>query len=255
MKPINYGGGDVPDNAILIVPQKNLGDCYWQEVIKPLAGSIKRDWFTSHFYYCLPLIIGNQYGFLVQSTRDLTLWWPGGEEPVEIKYNDTIDGVNNVEKQTFKNGFRCGILTIQNTFALKTAPGINLMTIQPPNFFIPGTVAMTGVIETDNIRRDFTFNLKVTVPNMEIHIKKGDPVGAFIPIPRGFVEQHELKYFLDVFSSESLDVERNEAIALSIERQTVDLDKPHFSGRKYFRGIHTDGEPYIDHQNKPLKPR
>lgn len=251
--PINAGGGDVPEGVILIVPQIKSGDCYWQEILEPLAGSIKRDWFTSHFYYCLPLVIGNQYGFIIKSTRDLTISWPGGDEPVSIVFNDIDENnIREPEKQAFKNLFRSGILTIQNRFAFKTAPGINLMTIQPPNFFIPGVVAMTGVVETDNIRRDFTFNLKVTVPNMAITIRRGDPVGAFIPVPRNFVETHELKHILDIFSNEQLQIELNETYALSQERQTVDLEKPHYAGRRYFNGVHTTGEKYTNHQNRPL---
>lgn len=245
---INSSGNEVPENTILIVPDNRVGRSYHDEIIEPLSGKVSRDWFVKHFYFCTPLVIGNQYGFIIKSTRDITLRWDGGESAVNIAYNDQPNS-----KQVFKNGFMHGILTIQNRFAFKTPPGINLMTIQPPNFFIPGTVAMTGVIETDNIRRDFTFNLKVTVPDMDIRIRVGDPIGAFIPIPRGAVEKYKLKFVTDVFSEEQHLLEIAEAKALGRERDHADPPKHHGAGRRYAKGQHTNGEKYVDHQSGIIK--
>ena len=99
--------------------------------------------------------------------RNFTVFWNGTKDDAEINFLDE----EGAEKQNIINGFRNGVVTIQNHFSLKTPIGINLMTIQPPNMFIEGCTSMTGVIETDQIRRDFTFNLKVTVPNLSlIHI-------------------------------------------------------------------------------------
>lgn len=172
--------------------------------------------------------------------------WKGGEENPEITFLDNTEEY----KQTIKTGFGSGIVTIQNRFALKTPPGINIMTIQPPNMFIPGCVAMTGVIETDNIRRDFTFNLKVTVPNLKIEVRKGDALGAFIPIQRNFVEQFKIVPALNIFPTEIVQNDINESNTLSVERTTVDLSRPHMSGRRYFNGEHTNGSKYPDHQKR-----
>jgi hypothetical protein len=245
---INSPGNEVPDNTILIVPDNITSESYHEEIVESMSGKVSRDWFVKHFYFCTPLVIGNQYGFVIRSTRSLTLNWRGGEEPVDITYDDNLPA-----KQVFKNGFRHGILTIQNRFAFKTPPGINLMTIQPPNLFIPGTAAMTGVIETDNIRRDFTFNLKVTVPNYEIKIKIGDPIGAFIPIARGTVEKYNIRFITDLFSEEQHLLEIAETRALSRERNVSDITKPHGSGRRYSRGVHTNGDKYNNHQSGIIK--
>lgn len=243
---INDPGYEVPENKILVVPHSTEGDGFWKEIVKPLKQSPKRDWFTPHFYYCLPLNIGNQYGFLIQSLLDFDITWPGGELPAEIKFLNQ----DNHGKQFVKNTFRHGIITVQNPFALKTPPGINLMTIQPPNLFIPGTFAMTGVIETDQIRRDFTFNFKVTVPNYPIQIRKGDPLGAFIPIQRYFVDKFEVQFVEDFFSHELRVKEAESAKEMGYERDNLDQDKPHGSGRRYFNGSHIDGTPYYDHQKR-----
>ena len=243
---MNDPGYEVPDNHILVVPHSlDIPEHgYYNEVITPLAGKVKRDWFTDHFYYCLPINIGNQYGFVINSMIDFDAIWHGGE------LNPEITILEETGKQYIKAGFGSGIITIQNNFSLKTPPGINLMTIQPPNMFIPGTVAMTGVIETDNIRRDFTFNLKMTIPNYKIEVRKGDPLGAFIPIPRNFVEAFKVVPAVDVFDKDIVQNDINESYVLSEERNTVDKERPHQSGRRYFSGTHSDGTKYPEHQKR-----
>jgi hypothetical protein len=245
---LNNLGFEIPKNKIIIVPHSINNDGWYKEVIKPLKGENKRDWFNSHFYYCLPLIIGNQYGFVINSLRDFEVSWSGNDSEVVINFLNN----ENEEKQIIKGGFGKGIITIQNMFALKTPIGINIMTIQPPNFFIPGCSAMTGVIETDQIKRDFTFNLKVTIPNIKITIKKGDPIGAFIPIPRYFIEKFEIGLVTDFFDKDLHINETIEMNKLSEERSGIDKKKPHQSGRRYFKGKNTDETLYPDHQKKIL---
>jgi hypothetical protein len=243
---LNNPGYEVPENTILIVPHSTLDDGFYKEIVVPLKGNPKRDWFNPHAYYCLPLTVGNQYGFMIKSLRDFQIIWDGTENDAQIIFLNE----DNQEKQTILNGFGSGIVTIQNRFAIKTPIGINIMTIQPPNMFIPGCVAMTGVIETDNIKRDFTFNIKMTIPNKAISVKKGDPLGAFIPIPRYFVDEFQLALISDLFPVEVHQNEITESQVLSNERQTIDVDKPHQSGRRYFKGTNSDGSKYKDHQNR-----
>lgn len=248
-KYINDPGFEVPENKILVIPNKLKGNARYDEIIEPLKGNPKREWFNSHFYYCLPLNIGNQQGFIIKSLRDFDVYWDGREnESQDIHINFLND--DNKDDQHFKGGFSQGILTIQNFFNLKTPPGISLMTIQPPNMYIPGTVAMTGIIETDQIRRDFSFNLKITVPNMVIKVRKGDPVGAFIPVQRRFIDNFEIDLVSNYFNDEIINNEHLEEQKLNEEREGPDKDKPHKSGRRYFNGIHTDGTKYPDHQKK-----
>lgn len=245
---LNDPGYEVPDNTILIVPHDLNSDGHYKDVVFSLKGNNKRDWFNPHFYYCMPLNIGNQYGFLIKSTRDFDVYWPGGDADVTITFLDEVTR----PQQIIKGGFRNGVLTIQNFFAIKTPPGINIMTIQPPNMFIPTTVAMTGVIECDQIRRDFTFNIKLTMPGYTVRVRKGDPLGAFIPIPRYFVDNFEVKLITDIFDKELHINEVEESRALGIERETVDKIKVHQSGRRYFNGKHTDGLNYTDHQKRMI---
>jgi hypothetical protein len=243
---INDKGYEVPNNKILVVPHGVNSKTYFEEVLEPLKGVAKRDWFSSHAYYCLPLTVANQYGFLIKSVRDFEIVWPGGESEVIIRFLNE----DNAEKQIIKNGFGLGIVTVQNRFALKTPLGVNIMTIQPPNMFIPACFSLTGIIECDNIRRDFTFNFKVTVPDLKITVKKGDPLGAFIPIQRYFVDEFEVEAVENYFSDDLVRKEIEESQVLAVERNTSDKEKPHSSGRRYFKGVHTDGSKYPDHQKQ-----
>lgn len=243
---INDPGYEVPENKILAIPHYEGHDMYLDDVLVPLKGVPKRDWFNPHAYFCLPLTVGNQYGFLIKSALDVEISWTDGSDEAIVTHLNN----ENHEKQIIKNGFGSGIVTVQNRFSLKTPPGVNLMTIQPPNMFLPGCVALTGVIECDNIRRDFTFNFKVTTPNTSIVISKGDPLGAFIPIPRYFVDKFEVEPASNYFNNDIIAKDIAEAGRLSNERNTVDREKNHWSGRRYFNGQHTDGNKYPDHQKK-----
>lgn len=242
-KYINSIGNEVPPNNIVVIPFQNGIKSYSDEILEPLAGNTKRDWFTSHFYYCLPLVIGNQYGFLVKSAVNIDVIW-NGTDAAEITFLDS----DIHKKQIVTNHFGNGIITFQNMFSLKTPPGINLMTVQPPNMFIPGCSIMTGVVEADQIRRDFTFNLKITVPNLKISIRKGDPIGAFIPIPRYFVDNFSISMVEDIFDLESHNSEISDIMELARQRQNEDATKPHEAGRKYFNGEHAFGDRFSDHQ-------
>lgn len=243
---INDKGHEVPDNKILVVPHDIGTDTYFEEIVLPLKGVPKRDWFDAHAYYCLPLTVGNQYGFVIKSLRDFELVWDGTRNDAIVTFLNN----DNADKQVIKAGFGTGIITVQNRFSLKTPPGINLMTIQPPNMFISGCAAMTGVIECDNIRRDFTFNFKITVPDLKITVKKGDALGAFLPIPRYFVDKFDVESARNYFSEEMIRKETEESARLGQERNTVDKERPHMSGRRYFSGTHTDGTKYPDHQKR-----
>lgn len=246
---INDSEHEVPENTIVVVTNNPYNYDGPAKIVESLKGKIKRDWFTEHFYYCLPLNIGNQYGFIIKAARSFNLEWKSnriGHGDVEITFLDN----NENEDQIIISQFGEGIVTIQNSFHFKTPPGINLMTIQPPNMFIPGIQAMTGVVETDQLRRDFTFNLKITDKDRLIKINAGDAIGAFIPIPRYFVDSFEIAHVKDVFEQQIHINELIDGSELGRQRFNEDKDRTHESGRKYFNGEHAFGEKYTDHQKR-----
>ncbi|MFM7709205.1 MAG: DUF6065 family protein, partial [Gammaproteobacteria bacterium] len=132
--------------------------------------------------------------------------------------------------------FGLGIVTVQTAFALRTPPEINLMTMQPHNSFIDGLQHLTGVVEADNLRRDFTFNLKITRPGFPVEIKVGDLLAAVMPIPRGFVERFELIDAYEAFAPDTIAAEQQTARDFGREREEVDSKNKRGVGRRYFRG-------------------
>lgn len=232
----------VPENTIVVVPHFKDDNSYI-DVIQPLKGEAKRNWFDQSFYYCLPLTIGNQYGFAIKSLRNFVVEWSGGKEPANI----TITDGSNDRYQSIENVFGSGIVTIQNRFTLRTPPGINLMTIQPPNFFNPYMAAMTGVIESDNLARDFTFNTKMTAAG-RVEINKGDVLAAFMPIPRYFVEKFDIKHVSEIFNENVIEEEMQEFNRLVHIRRTEDVNKKYGAGRLYFYGMDSRNNKFEDHQ-------
>lgn len=239
----------VPNNKLVTIPEDEYFNSQNEIIIEPLKGKIKRDWFIKHAYFCLPLTIGNQYGFAIKSLKTFSIIWDGGDNPINTTI-EILDEGENIGHQFVSSHFGMGVITIQNRFTFRTPPGVNLMTINPPNYWIDGIQHMTGVIETDNLRRDFTFNLKVTRKNEKIIINKGDYIGCVLPIPRNFVEEFELVNGYDVFTKEQILEEQQCMKDFGKERHTEDKGKPNGNGRRYFKGEDVYGNKFNSHQNK-----
>ena len=221
---INDGIHNVPDNTIAIMGYQ-LDKTY--DVIRDMRGNKSRDGFPKTATACLPMSIANQTGFAIVSLSDFTMRWDGGHEPssVSITCDDKViegfyghgeDHVYGNVKQMIAP-FYSGMISIKHDFFLRTPPGVNLFVTQVPNNFIPATVPVSAMIETDNAVRDWVFNLKITVPNIDIHIKKGDPLIGLIPIPRFFADSFELKSAYDIFENETLRTTFEEALSTSSE--------------------------------------
>lgn len=239
----------IPENTIVTIPEHENFNNSNELIIQSFKGNIKRDWFIKHAYFCLPLVIGNQYGFGIKSLKTFSIEWDGGEYQNNIRV-EILDHGEYPSHQSISSHFGMGTVTIQNRFTFRTPPGVNLMTINPPNYWIDGVQHMTGVIETDNLRRDFTFNLKITRKNQKIIINKGDLIGCIIPIPRYFIDGFKLCNASDLFTDDEIADERKIMMDYGIERSTIDNKKPHGNGRRYFNGEDVYGCPYKDHQKK-----
>lgn len=239
----------IPENKIVAIPHNKSVTINSEEQYQSLVGEKRRDWFSDHAYLCLPLTIGNQYGFVVKSAHTFDVTWNGGKHLKDLKIT-MIDFIGDNKHQYINSHFGLGILTVQNGFTLRTPPGVNLMTINPPNYFIDGIQHMTGVVECDNLRRDFTFNLKVTRPNHTIRINRGDWIGAFIPVPRYFVDSFEMINAKDCLTPEQIEVEQKTSDDFAAERNGPDREKAHQAGRRYFQGEDVYGNKFLDHQKR-----
>ena len=247
---INDRDNLIPDNYIVAVTENPALSYLVDKIVEPLAGKTTRDWFIKHAYYCLPLVVGNQYGFGIKSLYDFTLEWNGGQQPGDLIV--TVDN-NGMQEQIISSHFGMGIVTIQNRFHFRTPLGINLVTMNPPNMFVPHIQNLTGVVETDNLRRDFTFNIKVTTPNVKVSIKAGDIIAAMLPVPRFSVENYKVVLADTIFSEDVIKNERDAGLGFAKERSQDDINKPNGNGRRYARGVDIYDNPFYQHQ-KTVRP-
>lgn len=250
---INDGINDVPDKtiAVFLSPKTPDPELTYERVLGIVKKSDKkRNWFNPHFYRCLPLTIGNQYGFTLSSEFDIAFEWNGGDrqEDLKIYLNEELNETDNIKYSNISTHFGHGIITINTPFFFRTPPGVNLMTINPPNFIIPNVTPMTGVIETDNLRQNFTFNLKVQIPNIRVHIPAGNPLAAFIPVPRYYCDNFTLENAENLFSKEIIDEEINATVDAGKHRKDIQPTLKHGVGKHYMQGKDIYGNVFKDHQ-------
>jgi hypothetical protein len=244
MSYINDPGNEVPENTIAIFSYENNG--YSDEVIVPLPNMAKREWFPNLFYQCLPMVIGNQFGFGIKSLHSFTAYLDKDGNKVHFKYDEEYD----TTKQEINNHFEHGVITVTNRFILRTPPGINLVATGAPNSPIQNLYPLTGVIETDNLRMSFTFNLKVLSPDIPVRVNKGDLLASFFPIPRYFVENFKLKDSKTLFSDEIHQNEWEEIHQFGRVRNNENAGLTNDKKRFYFKGNYALGGKFKDHQKR-----
>ena len=244
-------GNNIPDKTIVIFPyfgdQEPLTKDELNTIIK--REGKKRDWFSPDTYRCLPITIGNQYGFTISLNYDIAIEWNGGNNPddVTIYYGETEE---IIKKKVIRisNDIGAGILTITTPFILRTPPNVNIMTINPPNYILPNITVLTGVIETDNLRLGFPFNIKIQMPNIKTIIPAGSPLAAFIPIPRYYADNFELKYADELFDEFAIK-EENQAYTDWINyNKKTNAKSGVVKEKQYLKGVDIYGNAFPDHQ-------
>jgi hypothetical protein len=245
----------VPDKTIIffpLIPEDGLKAFNLNNVdlfLKPLNANHKRDWFTPHFYKCLPLSIGNMQGFAFSLPYEFDIFWDGSNSPdgITIQFHEDFNKYKGINFIYPSSDLGHGILTIHFPITLKTPPGINLMTIAPPNFPVPGMSPMTGVIESDNIRFTFTLNLKIDIINMWIKVMPNVPIVGLIPIPRYFCDSFELKNAYDIFDKNIVEEEVKVVNDHDIKRKKT-IENKQEGDKTYYSGKDIKGNKFKDHQ-------
>ena len=248
-------GPTVPEKTIAffqLIPEKGFTKIDPNDInlfLKPLNTNHKRNWFNSHFYRCLPLSIGNTQGFVFSLPYKFDIFWNGGNHQNDLKITLYEDYTEYKNKNFIypSSEFGHGILTIHFPLSLKTPPGVNLMTIAPPNFPLPGISPMTGVIESDNIRFTFTLNLKIDLANTLIKVMPNTPLIGLIPIPRYFCDSFELKNAYEIFDKKIVEEEIQVVDEHSMKRKNSIKNKE-ISDKIYYSGKDVRGNKFKDHQ-------
>ena len=219
--------------------------------LKPLNKDHKRDWFTPHFYKCLPLSIANMQGLAFSSPFSFEVFWNGGNTTDSIfinVYNDSeIQNFEKMSHVSIASEFANGIFTMHFPLILKTPPNVNLMTIAPPNYPLTGISPMSGVVETDNLSFTFTLNFKINLPNTLIKIEKGYPLMGIIPIPRNYCDSFNLVNAYDVLNKDDIEEQRQIASEQGKSRIKQNKYNEKADGR-YYKGTDIRNNKFKNHQ-------
>ena len=219
--------------------------------LKPLNKDHKRDWFTPHFYKCLPLSIANMQGLAFSSPFSFEIFWNGEDKTDDISFNIYDDSeIYNFEKMnhvTVSSEFGHGIFTMHFPLILKTPPDVNLMTIAPPNYPLPGISPMSGVVETDNLSFTFTLNFKIDLPNTLIKIEKNYPLMGIIPIPRNYCDSFKLVNAYDVLNESYIEEQMQISKEQNESRKKQNKYNEKVDGR-YYKGIDIRNNKFKNHQ-------
>ena len=220
--------------------------------LKPLNKNYKRDWFTPHFYKCLPLSIANMQGLAFSSPFSFEVFWNGKNTKDDISFNIYDDSkIENFEKMihvSVSSQFGNGIFTMHFPLILKTPPNVNLMTIAPPNYPLPGISPMSGVVEADNLSFTFTLNFKIDLPNTLIKIEKNYPLMGIIPIPRYYCDSFELVNAYDILNKNDIEEQRQIAQEQNVSRGKQNSYDKWIADKRYYRGIDIRNNKFKNHQ-------
>jgi hypothetical protein len=242
-------GVDVPEKHIAIFP-KNIYSANTIEDVEKIIEkpSVKRPWFTPDFYRCLPLTVANQYGFFIKATFDFEVHWNGGNETEDMQFSfDEESAKKNIENPLVLSHFGNGIVTIGLPFILRTPPGVNLMIISPPNVLMHNMTVMSGVIETDNLRRDFSINIKLHHPGIYT-FNAHNVLATVMPVPRYFADSFNLELAENIFEEDIILEEIQANIDTLSHRENVEIYLKDRVGRLYFSGKDVYGNMFPDHQ-------
>jgi hypothetical protein len=210
---------------------------------KLIPAGVKRDWmdcFTDHHAYrCLPLAIGNTYGWQLILPIDVTAEWNGGMAKDDLT-------ITCAHRHQAVSNFRNGVLTFDVGYIFRTAPGYHLLVTGPTNTFKDSVAPMTAVIETDWLPYTFTFNYQFTRPG-RVTWKAGEPYAqicviaanlqnSIVPVIRDLRENPKLQ-------ADHLAWRARRADLRSKRSKTQSGPKARAWDKDYFMGRYADGRP------------
>ena len=136
-------------------------------------------------YRCLPLVMANQAGWMIQNSHGFSAEWDGAEGTGAVRVTYDEEGV----KPYAESHFGSGILTFSVGYLFRTPPGWNLHVRGPANWPKDGICALDAIVETDWTYSTFTMNWQITRPHHKIRFEPGEPVAMISPVRRGDVER------------------------------------------------------------------
>lgn len=206
----------------------------------------KRDWMTAtdkqFANRCLPMLIANQYGWLILNNAAFRAEWSGSNDisGLSVSYDSG-------SWELAGSHFGYGILTWSIPFLFKTPPGYNLLVRGPANCPRDAISPLEGIVESDWSSSTFTMNWKFTAPFTTVKFEVGEPICMIVPQYRADLENFQPRI-------RNLDADPG----LKTQHMAWAESRKEFLGQRlpgwqknYFQGKHVTGEP----SNQPHQTR
>src|SRR5262245_12937096 len=139
------------------------------------CGPPQREWMDASddrfAYRCLPMVLANQAGWMIENPVDFTACWNGGlkreDEWIEfgeqqslnqLTFQVSVGPAERAGDSRVTSHFGEGVITFQVPYLFRTPPGINLWVKGPSNWIKDGAYALEGIVEADWSAATFTMN-------------------------------------------------------------------------------------------------
>ena len=247
----------VPNNKIAVIVDDIYNNMTFKRFEKIFTKPDKRrEWFNVQAYQCHPMMVANQYGFVLTTEFDFNILWNGGDKKEDIQITHILDKKQEEVGSAFPlvaSNLGNGVISFIFPFVLRTPPGVNLLTINPPNHVLENMTVLSGSVETDNLRMPFSVQIKLHRPNVLMSFKKGDPIIGFLPIPRFFLDSFDIVDASKIFDEKTMNeeltafVDHQEARRLRMEH-LADEELYNRDHKNYVRGLEIYGNKFYNHQ-------
>lgn len=138
-------------------------------------------------YRCLPLVMANQFGWVVRCPIGFDVSWNGDPVPgrgLDFSWDEGPEHLRGYISDHFGDG----ILTFSLPFLFRTDADYGLIVRGPTNQWLPNAHALDGFVETDWLESTFTMNWKLAEPNRVTRFEKGFPICLIQPYPKALLE-------------------------------------------------------------------
>ena len=134
---------------------------------------IKRDWMPSAVYNCMPLVLGNSFGYGVYFEEDISFIWDG----------DVRNPSRVIKGEKFVGPDRgAGSVSFHTNLLFKTDENTSLLTMPVPNQPIKDATTLTTILSSSFFTQLLPIVWQLEKPNKEYFVPAGSYVGCILPI-------------------------------------------------------------------------
>ncbi len=211
----------------------------------------------NHAYRCLPMVMANQLGWVVENPVGFTAVWDGtvaskpAPDAIQLTFDEEL--ADNHPNQGVKSDFGNGILTFHIPYLFRTPEEVSLIVRGPSNAWKTNVVALDGLVETDWLPFTFTMNWKIVAPNVPVRFEKGEPICQFYPLVAQQIEQYEAIIEPLANNPELHEAYKTWQFMRYVARHTKD-DELTFLNSRYAQGRDYQGQTNATHQRSLAVP-